>query len=60
MSEVMAFIAGMFVATTVCCSFLVNDTPMYPASMQYSLGFEDGYKKAKEDYKRKAAEGSAE
>lgn len=61
MSEVLiAFIAGMFVAATVCCSFLVNDTPMYPSSMQYSYGFEEGYKKAMEDYKRKEAEGSEE
>ena len=56
MSEVIAFIAGMFVATTICCSWLVNDTPMHPSSMQYSHGFEDGYRKAMGDYKPREAE----
>ena len=53
MTEAIAFIAGMFVAATVCCSWLANDTPMYPSSMQYSLGFEDGYRKAMKDYEQK-------
>ena len=60
MSELIAFIAGMFVTATVCCSLLANDTPMYPSSMQYSHGFEDGYRKAMKDYKQREAEGSKE
>ena len=56
MTEAIAFIAGMFVAATVCCSWLANDTPMYPSSMQYSLGFEDGYRKAMKDYEAEGSE----
>ena len=58
MSELIAFIAGMFVAAIVCCNWLANDTPMYPSSMQFSYGFEEGYKKAMKDYKQREAGGN--
>jgi len=53
MSEAIAFIAGI-VAMGIMWFINDNSTETSP----YRRGFEDGYRKAMEDYKRKEEEGN--
>lgn len=55
MSEAIAFIAGM---VAMGITWFINDNSS--ETSPYRRGFEDGYRKAMEDYKRREAEGSKE
>ena len=53
MSEAIAFIAGM---VEMGIMWFINDNST--STSPYRRGFEDGYRKAMEDYKRKETEGN--